>query len=395
MTDSPRRVVGVMTGTSIDGIDAALVEITGRGLAITAALKSFVSSPLGDLAPRLRAVAEQRPTTAGDLARLLHDFAFRHVEILRALLATESTDSEPAPPGLALIAVHGQTVFHAPPYSWQLMNPALIAAAFECPVIHDLRAADLARGGQGAPLTPLADWVLFRGECTRLVVNLGGFCNVTVVPSTPTDGSRLDDHAAAVRGADLCVCNQLLDRLSTTRLGLPYDKDGAVALGGRPDPGLVDSMFQILEGQRCEGRSLGTGDELFETIQSQLSSQTSADALATAAEAIGRVIGNYAHMQGTAEIVLAGGGAKNGAIRAAVERYAKRSHRDCCRVITTMELGVPVDAREAVAWAVLGAISVDGIPIALPSVTGARSTAVAGSVTGQQKNSGAWREIRP
>src|SRR5690606_34298498 len=96
-----------------------------------------------------------------------------------------------------LVAVHGQTVHHEPPVSWQLVNPWPIAQYADCPVVTDLRGADLAAGGQGAPITPIADWLLFRdrregagGRQTRVVVNLGGFCNITLLPgrSPPTGG---------------------------------------------------------------------------------------------------------------------------------------------------------------------------------------------------------------
>ena len=171
---SVELIAGCMTGTSLDGLDAALVRVSGTDLSMRAEVVRAISRPLGRLARPLRRLAEQHPMTAGEVAVLSRDFALLHVKTLRELLGRERP---------ALVSVHGQTVFHAPPVSWQLMNPAPIVEALDVPVVFDLRAADLARGGEGAPITPLADFVFFRSETrTRMVVNLGGFCNVTLLP---------------------------------------------------------------------------------------------------------------------------------------------------------------------------------------------------------------------
>src|SRR6185436_14618647 len=117
---------------------------------------------------------------------------------------------------LDLIAAHGQTVFHAPPLSWQMLNPWPLVRDLQTSVVFDLRGADLAHGGQGAPITPLADWVLFRSNSrTRAVVNLGGFCNLTLLPPGRPD---------MVRGFDVCACNQLLDHIARGILQRPFDE---------------------------------------------------------------------------------------------------------------------------------------------------------------------------
>jgi anhydro-N-acetylmuramic acid kinase len=171
-----RHVVGVMTGTSIDGIDAALVRITGRDLEMQAELVGHVSHPLRNLADSLRRAAVQIPMSAGEFAQIAWMFGDLHANVIGDVLDDHNL-------GLDLICVHGQTVFHQPPISWQLINPAPIAARFACPVVSDLRQADLAAGGQGAPLTPIADWVLFRDpRKARAIANLGGFCNATILP---------------------------------------------------------------------------------------------------------------------------------------------------------------------------------------------------------------------
>src|SRR5688500_7429419 len=119
---STRWCIGVMTGTSIDGIDAALVRITGAGLAMTAELAHHVSGSLGPLAKALRQTAEQDLLSAGALARLAWDFGLLHCRIIEQVLEAAQTDAR----RLALICAHGQTVFHQPPITWQLLNPAPI-----------------------------------------------------------------------------------------------------------------------------------------------------------------------------------------------------------------------------------------------------------------------------
>ena len=142
-----RVIAGCMTGTSIDAVDCALVEVAGRGLGMSARVAGFASRPLGGLAAATRALADQQPMTAGEIAALARDLALLHVEALRELLGSRHVD---------LIVVHGQTVYHKPPLTWQLVNPAVIAHGLGAAVLSDLRSADVAAGGEGAPITPLA-----------------------------------------------------------------------------------------------------------------------------------------------------------------------------------------------------------------------------------------------
>ena len=167
-----------MTGTSIDGLDAALVRITGQGYAMKVAVLNCLEVELGDLAIPLKKLSLQQPMKAEEITRIAHDFGLLHLKALKELAGDNKLD---------LISVHGQTVLHKPPLSWQLINPSIIAYGLDTPVVYDLRAADLAAGGEGAPITPLADFILFRnGSETRGIVNLGGFCNVTILPLTST-----------------------------------------------------------------------------------------------------------------------------------------------------------------------------------------------------------------
>jgi 1,6-anhydro-N-acetylmuramate kinase len=344
-----RMALGTMSGTSIDGLDLALVRIEGVGLAMRAAFVRGWSASTRDFAERTRALATGVPATAAEIAALALDLAAVHVEAIGAARA------EAGP--FDLVAVHGQTVFHRPPVSWQLVNPWPIARAAACPVVFDLRGADLAAGGQGAPITPIADWVLFRDATrSRAIVNLGGFCNITALPAGDAEA------IARIAGRDVCVCNQLLDALARGVLDVPYDDGGIAALSGAPNAEATSALRAALASQRGAGRSLGTGDEAFAWIDAWRTRVSPLDLAASAASAIGAEIGAAA--AGADEIVLAGGGTRHAALVRAIGASAGVRPR------TTDALGVPSAYREAAAMAVLGALCQDRVPITLCQATG-------------------------
>lgn len=359
-----RLVAGCMTGTSIDSIDVALVEVRGRGLTMSARFVRGRTRSLGDLAIGLRRLADQHSATAGEIARLSREFALLHVEALRELLGTDAAD---------LIVVHGQTVFHAPPVSWQMINPAPIARALRAPVVFDLRAADLAAGGQGAPITPLADWVLFRRAgatpACMAIVNLGGFCNITLLPPVQgTEGGEIRE----IEGFDVCACNQLLDGIARELFGVPFDEGGRHALRGAVHPEALEDLVRVLRAQSRARRSLGTGDEGAAWISRWRARAAPDDLAATACEALGSVIAE--RVRPASLVLLAGGGARNAALAGAITSNAS------CRVEPLDARGVPIEHREAACMAVLGALCQDRVPITLPRVTGVPAPApVAGA----------------
>ncbi|MHC5016565.1 MAG: anhydro-N-acetylmuramic acid kinase [Planctomycetota bacterium] len=330
--------------------------------------RSHGHADLGPLAADLRRAAEQEPMTAETLAGLALALGERYAEVV-GVVAGDGQRPD-------LIAVHGQTIVHRPPVSWQLINPAPIALRFNCSVVFDLRQADLAAGGQGAPITPAADWVLFGDQETRrAVVNLGGFCNVTVL------GDDGDEPLAGVRGFDVCACNQVLDAAARRGLDAPYDDGGRAALLGEAQDYAVAELVEMLVRQRTSGQSLGTGDEAgswVATYAGRLLPEDlrllPEDLAASAVEAVARCIGETLSGHDVDEIVVAGGGARNEALVEALKQHAGLPLR------RSDELGVPVAAREPLAMAVLGALCADRVPITLPRITGCADAApVAGT----------------
>lgn len=338
---TPRKVIGVMSGTSCDALDAALVHVHGSGLDADFRFVAGESLPLGSVGQSLWRLSHGGAMTALEIAEVAHAFSELHIQVIERLVEAHGSAD--------LIAIHGQTVAHRPPISWQLLQPTPIAQRLRTPVVYDLRQADLALGGQGAPLSPLADAILLRGE-TRpwAVVNLGGFVNVTLGPD--------------VRAFDVCPCNLWLDSIARDRLGANFDVDGQTALRGQVISPLLEQLGQRIDS--FGNRSLGSGDETFPTLHEA----STEDVLRTAVEAIASAARSAV---GHAEVVyLAGGGRKNLSLRKALSALP-------CQDFDV--LGVPADYREAAAWAILGTLSQDRIPIAIPSVTGAREAVVAGS----------------
>ncbi len=397
-----------MTGTSLDALDVAAVLIQGHGLEMRAEVVGSLTRELGPLAPRLRAFAEGQPLTARQIAQLALDFGVFHADACAALAEDFSGPDRPGPP--VLVCVHGQTVLHAPPLSWQLINPWPIQRRMgpRCRVITDLRGADLAHGGQGAPITPLADWVLFRSETEpRALVNLGGYCNITFVPAPPRSPSVMTSaifqpasgakspHAAhsqlpwheLVSGRDVCACNHLLDACARLALGIDYDPSGHNAAEGMPDSAARNELVGILRAQSRAGRSLGSGDEATLWARRHHASLSGADLLASCVDAVAEVIAEAVLTQGPsphptgdppvwrptrepalprARVIVAGGGAFNETL---LQRLAHHLGPDAL-LERSDNHRVPITTREAAEMGVLGALSMDGVPITLPAATG-------------------------
>lgn len=344
---SERWAIGAMTGTSLDALDASLVRTEGSGLDLRVRVERHITHALDPVRARLRAACDGAAMSAKDLATLALDFGRLHADALAPL-----AESRP----IAVAAIHGQTVFHAPPVSWQLLNPWPIAQRLGCAVASDLRGADLAAGGQGAPITPLADWIAFRHTKATAIVNLGGFCNITWLPAAA-------QGPAAIRGADICPCNHLLDASSRKALGTPYDADGAGARAGAVSEPEARGLAALLERAEAAGRSLGTGDEATGWVEA--SKLPPHALLATVAHAVGVHIGRAAVRAGHDRVVLAGGGSRNAALTAAI-RFGVPG----AEILASAELGVPVEARESMEMAILGLLALDRTPITLPAVTG-------------------------
>ncbi|XAL98053.1 anhydro-N-acetylmuramic acid kinase [Phycisphaeraceae bacterium D3-23] len=389
MTPPRERIVaGCMTGTSLDGLDAALVRIVGTGLDMTAQYLGWVSH---DMPPELRETL-MHLASGGAAEPLTYLRAARGVGELYADSVQRLLD-ETQGPRPEFVVAHGQTIWHAPkddggPKSWQLFDPWPVVKRIGVPVCYDLRQADLIAGGEGAPLTPLADWVMYR-EKADVVLNLGGIVNHTTL---------FDDDFEYLPACDIGPCNILLDGLNQRLLGTPYDEDGATAAKGKRVQPVLHAIGKAIRSKHREhghpaslGRELYNTawlDELAESIRPLASIEdilhtavihTAIDACTAVDEYDEADFGETRRHT----VVLAGGGTKNRALVDQIRANLGSQDVDLKMdydydVLLSDDLGIPCEAREAMGFAVLGALSRDGVPCSLPQVTGAKDPGVAG-----------------
>jgi anhydro-N-acetylmuramic acid kinase len=313
---------------------------------------------------RIIAVGSGAPLPAHDIATLHAALGDAYASLARELMALVRDV-----PGS--IAVHGQTIAHFPGEhaTLQIGDASRVAIATGVPVVDDFRSADVALGGQGAPLVPFADHLLFADGTPRAILNIGGIANVTLLPS-----DRPDDVIAFDTGPG----NMVIDQLAR-RGGNELDRDGAAAARGTVNEAALATAlghpFFARRGPKSTGR-----EEFGAPFAQQLHADVKAaggsldDAIATATALTVESIAQALDGGPWRELVIAGGGARN---RELVERLRRRTR---VRVRFTDELGIPAEAREAVAFAILGAYRMRGEPNTLPRCTGASRAVSAGSV---------------
>jgi anhydro-N-acetylmuramic acid kinase len=373
-----RLVAGAMSGTSADGIDVAITEVAGRGLGMCAKLVLHHHRAYD---PALRAAIfavrgpDQRISLA-ELARLGREISLSYAAAVNeAMLAAHLTARD-----IAAVAAHGQTLYHAPPNTVQWLDPALIAAETGCRVVSDFRRADCAAGGEGAPLVPFADWLLFQHpHKSRILLNIGGIANVTWLPA----GAPLDEVLAFDAGPGNCVSDWLMRTYEPDGPG--YDAGGQRASEGailvdvvdavlrdpfftRPPPKSTDGPAMIAAWNSAVGTRHFALNDLLATA-----CWLTAEAIALAAE---QFIPRYP------EVIISGGGTRNLRLMELLTKPLFGSplpHQP--KFIATDELGVPSEAKEALAFALLAVATLDNEPSNVPSATGARRRVVLGSVT--------------
>jgi anhydro-N-acetylmuramic acid kinase len=367
MPERPSLAVGLMSGTSLDGMDAALVRFDGP---THATLLAFVTRPY-DAAERGRIEHAITGGRAPELARLHAQLAHWAVEAVQAVLDAGNKRSS----DLDLIAFHGQTIWHEPPaVTWQLGEPAFLAEQFGARVVSGFRARDLAAGGEGAPLVPVADVLLFGSpDGGRVLLNIGGMANATYVP-------RLAEEHGAIAfdtGPGVAVIDGLARLVDPT---LPYDRDGALARAGRVDQALLHRL--LADPWFAAPPPKSTGREKFgsDFARGLLQDRRGPDAVATAVELTARTITEAVARWTPAgtEVVASGGGCHHPVLWDSLNRLLEADGRTLRRFD---DLFFPGDAKEAVAFALLGYLTVHGQPGNVPAATGAVGPRVLGCIT--------------
>ncbi|MFB9869195.1 anhydro-N-acetylmuramic acid kinase [Vreelandella sulfidaeris] len=370
---SPLYYIGLMSGTSLDGIDAALIAI---GNDSPPRLLATHAEPLpDDLRHLLLTLCHAEQVSFAQLAAAEHAFCWCQAQAVQQLLAPLSV----RPEQISAIGSHGQTIEHAPAghaggpaYTLQLDNPSLLAELTLCTVVADFRRRDLAAGGQAAPLAPAFHQALFgRAETHQLILNLGGFANLTWLSSHPN---------APVIGFDTGPANVLLDGWFALHQGDRFDQNGKWAASGKVDEALLTRMLSEPFFKQPPPRS--TGRELFhmDWLQRHLSGQEAAvDVQATLAEltavSVAQGIEQLRNDASPLTLITAGGGAHNGYL---MQRLAH--HIPDATFTSPGEYGWPEDWIEAGAFAWLAHQRLHHLPGNLPSVTGAQGPRVLGGI---------------
>jgi anhydro-N-acetylmuramic acid kinase len=374
VTERPTLAVGLMSGTSLDGMDAALVRLDGP---THANLVHFITRPYDETERRQIRGALQGSgngaTSAAGFARLHAKIAEWAVEAVEQLLAEAHVPAS----DITVIAFPGQTIWHEPPaVSWQLGEPAILAERFGVRVVSGFRARDVAAGGQGAPLVPMADLLLFAaGDAPRVLLNLGGMANLTYVPRRAQE----DGVFAFDTGPGVAIIDAVARMVDET---CSFDRDGRLAAGGVVNQAvlteLLDDEFFAAPPPKSTGRER-FGDEYAAALHDRV---PGADGVATAVELTARTVADAVGrwIPGDADVVASGGGCHHPGLMAALTSHLaalRRSHA----LRRFDDLFFPGDAKEAVAFALLGYLTLHGQPGNVPAATGARGPRVLGTVT--------------
>jgi len=388
MSEKPMLVLGMMSGTSADGIDVALARISGAPPNLNAKLLGHISAKFpGAIREEILRVAEQQPISAGELSQL----NFRLGELFAAAVLAACREFRMPPSKIALIGSHGQTIFHqgrAVPYlgaptasTLQIGEPSIIAARTGITTVGDFRPADIALGGQGAPLVPYADYLLYRhAKFGRISLNLGGIANVTVIPASA--------KPEQVRAFDTGPANMLIDALVShfTRGRQRFDSNAQLASRGRSIPALLNELLRDPYLKRVPPKS--TGREYYGRAYTKkllalgrrhrakpndlIRAATIFTALSVV-DALNRFVLPKTKIH---QLIVSGGGAHNPLILAQLSAALPN-----IEVIPSSRLGIPEDAKEAFAFALLAYESFHQRPANLPSATGARGPAILGKIS--------------
>jgi anhydro-N-acetylmuramic acid kinase len=371
----PLQVLGVMSGTSLDGMDALLARFERRGGRMVWEVEARAERPFGDaLRRRLLRAIEPGGADVVELTQLHAEVGEAYADLCESVAQECRVD---------LVALSGQTIYHIPRVEagrgWrsvstlQIGEPTRVVERCGLPVVSDFRQSDMAAGGQGAPMVPFGDLHLFGAPGVRRAVhNLGGIANVTLLPG--------DGDPERVVAFDTGPANCLLDEAAEATTGAPFDRDGALAAAGRVDPvllaRLLDHPYLQLPPPKTTGREVFN---LREIVPEGVAAWTPADLLATltafTAASIAEAYRRWVLPHGLDEVLLAGGGALNPAlVRGLRERLPGLPLR------TFEELGWRSKDRETLAFALMAYAAWFGVPNTLPNATGARRAVVAGRI---------------
>jgi anhydro-N-acetylmuramic acid kinase len=386
MSAKPMTVAGIMSGTSADGIDVAVVRIAPGRLRPKLALVAHEGFPFPPpLRRTILAAMNASSTSTAELARLNWRLGIAYAEAVQATIKRHKVK-------LDLIGCHGQTLYHqarAASYAgrkfactWQAGEAQVIASTLGVPVVSNFRPADMLAGGQGAPLVPLLDYALFAHPTRgRVLQNIGGIANLTAIPA----GAGAD----AVIAFDTGPGNMVIDALMQELFSKPFDRNGTIAAAGDVLLPALNAALRNAYFQRKPPRTAGREEfgrdyaAKFLAACRRLSNKPE-DAIATTTALTAETIAaSYAkfvkkRMRGDVDYIVSGGGARNATLMAMLsQRLAPMG----CALAASENFGLPAEAKEAAAFALLAWQTWHRLPGNVPAATGAKRAATLGQVT--------------
>jgi anhydro-N-acetylmuramic acid kinase len=377
------RIAGIMSGTSLDGIDVAIIDITGSGFKAKINVLTSHSVPYPRQIREALLAVSNTSTQTGDISRLNFLLGELYVEALE-----ETAERAQIPLNtVKLIGCHGQTIFHegqGAQYlgkkvasTFQIGESSVISERTGIDVISNFRERDVAAGGKGAPLVPYLDYLLIRHRGRgRVAVNIGGIANLTAIP--PNTSS--DRVIAFDTGPGNMVIDQLVSRI--TQGGQTYDRDGAIAASGILDPKLLAKLLRdkYFRGKppKTAGREQYGAEFVTKLLDTELSSEDLiATATALTAESIALGVRNFVMPEMRVdEVFVSGGGTHNPTLMRLLQKAMGP-----IPVKESSEVGLDVDAKEAIAFAVMAYETAHQRPSNVPMATGARRSVVLGKLT--------------
>jgi anhydro-N-acetylmuramic acid kinase len=363
------RVAGIMSGTSVDGIDVAIVDITGKSVKTVAHASVPYSARVRS---KILSVSNAECYTA-----TISQLNFELGEVYaKAVLETCRRRRVPLE-SIELVGCHGQTIYHKgsgpTPNTLQIGESSVIAERLGIPVVSDFRTRDIAAGGQGAPLVPIVDYQLFRSRRkSRVALNIGGIANITVLPRN----ARPEDVIAFDTGPGNMVIDQLVS--IATNGEASFDAEGQIAADNYLNRGLLDKLLKDKYYEAPPPKTAGReqyGREFIAQLRSTPIPIEDLISTATVFTAATIAMGIERFAPGTEEVIAAGGGVHNSQLMVQLKAFLPN-----CRITTTAEFGVDPDAKEAIAFAVLAYRTWRKETGNLPSATGAKHAVILGKV---------------
>jgi anhydro-N-acetylmuramic acid kinase len=353
------KAVGMMSGTSMDGIDLALIESNGREIINRL---NFAHLPYeADFKNRLRSVIYSNPSVI-EVRKTENQLTLIHADFINQFLGQNKI----SPKEIDVIGFHGHTILHAPDQqmTWQIANPHLLAVKTGIDVVADFRRRDVMLGGQGAPLVPIYHFYLFANQQRPAVVlNIGGISNITY----------FDDLEETIEAFDICFGNAPFDDLMREKFGKDFDENGELAKKGKADFIIADYILRNEIFHKKPPKSFDRDD--FVKILTSISHLKPEDALATLAYMHARALAiNLEFLpKKPKEIFVCGGGRKNNSIISEMKKWL-----DGIEVKSTDEIKINGDSVEAEAFAFLAIRRLLDLPISFPNTTGVRQPACGG-----------------